>query len=213
MSETLYMKADMNTEVNKDSVTLGDIADFWCTNKSVVSKVKTLHLFSIPKDKVGKKGRYAFSVIKVIEIINDEYPNVEVNNIGETDFIVDYIYKDPAKKKMHDWMDVIKIICICIIVAFGSRYAIMAYNNDVGMTEIFEKTYQIYDESQNTDGHVLEIAYSIGLPLGIIVFYNHFGSKKLTSDPTPIEVEMNNYETDIDNAMIDRSSRTKKEEK
>lgn len=211
MSETLYMKADRNCEVNVGSVTLGDVADFWCTNKSIVSKVKTLKLFHIPPDKQGKKGRYAFSVMKVIEIVNHEYPNVEVNNIGETDFIVDYIKKDPQKKAFHDWLDVFKIIIICIITAFGSCYAIMAYNNDVGMLEIFEKTYQTFMGSQVGKFNILEIMYSIGLPLGIIVFYNHFGSKKITTDPTPIEVEMNNYETDIDNALIERSSKENKE--
>ena len=50
---------------------------------------------------------------------------------------------------------------------------------------------------------ILEISYSIGIGLGIIIFYNHFGKKKLSNDPTPIELEMRQYETDIENALID----------
>lgn len=38
----------------------------------------------------------------------------------------------------------------------------------------------------------MEIMYAIGLALGIIIFYNHFGGKRLSSDPTPLEVQMVN---------------------
>ena len=41
------------------------------------------------------------------------------------------------------------------------------------------------------------------MPLGIIVFYNHIGTKKLTEDPTPIQVEINEYETKVEDTIID----------
>ena len=44
-------------------------------------------------------------------------------------------------------------------------------------------------------------------PLGIIVFFNHFSKKKLTTDPTPIHVEMRNYEKQINEAIIQDASR------
>ena len=62
-----------------------------------------------------------------------------------------------------------------------------------------------------TGGRILEITYSIGLALGIIVFYGHFGSWKFGKDPTPLEVEMRLYEDDIDTAMIKQSAREKNE--
>ena len=58
----------------------------------------------------------------------------------------------------------------------------------------------------------MEIMYSIGLTGGIVIFYNHFGGKSFSNDPTPIEVEMNTYEQDIDYALIERGSRSGKEE-
>ena len=53
----------------------------------------------------------------------------------------------------------------------------------------------------------MEVSYSIGLAVGILVFYNHFGPKKLSKDPTPIEVEMRKYETEINQALIDGYNR------
>ena len=54
---------------------------------------------------------------------------------------------------------------------------------------------------------ILEISYSLGLTVGIIVFFNHIGGRRLTKDPTPIEVEMRVYETDVNKALIETADR------
>ena len=33
--------------------------------------------------------------------------------------------------------------------------------------------------------------------------FNHFGSKKITDDPTPIEVELSTYEDDVTHTITD----------
>ena len=37
--------------------------------------------------------------------------------------------------------------------------------------------------------------------------FNHIGKKKITSDPTPIQVEMRKYEKDVDTAFIENAGR------
>lgn len=208
MSTTLYLKIEKNNEVSDKHVCLGDVSTIWCTDKTITNKVKTIKLLNIQEDKYR---RYSFSVMKVIELINQEYPNVDVQNIGEPDFIIDYENKDNQSHSLNRVLNIIKIAIICIITMFGSAYAIMAYNNDVSVSDVFQKAYMIYLGDEGNDKMIMEIMYSIGLTSGIIIFYNHFGSKKITSDPTPLEVEMNTLESDIDDALINRSSRTKEE--
>ena len=58
---------------------------------------------------------------------------------------------------------------------------------------------------------MIEISYSIGLALGIIVFFNHVGGRRITKDPTPIEVAMKNYEKDVDTTLIETAGREGKE--
>ena len=53
----------------------------------------------------------------------------------------------------------------------------------------------------------LEVCYAIGMPIGIMIFYNHIGKKKVTHDPTPIQVEMRKYEQDVDDTFIENASR------
>ena len=54
---------------------------------------------------------------------------------------------------------------------------------------------------------LLSIPYSIGLGLGIIVFFNHFTKISLTQDPTPIEIEMTTYEKETNASVIDYLNR------
>lgn len=208
MSTTLYLKIEKNNEVSDKRVCLGDVSTIWCTDKTITNKVKTIKLMNIQED---KHRRYSFSVMKVIELINQEYPNVDVQNIGEPDFIIDYENKEKQSHTLNSILNIIKIIAICIITMFGGAYAIMAYNNDVNVSEVFEKAYMIYLGDTGNGLMIIEIMYSIGLTLGIVIFYNHFGSKKITNDPTPLEVEMHTLESDIDDALINRSSKTKEE--
>ena len=57
---------------------------------------------------------------------------------------------------------------------------------------------------------VLEISYSIGIGLGVVLYFNHFGRRKFTQDPTPLEVEMRVYEDDIDTTIIEQNDRSGK---
>ena len=73
---------------------------------------------------------------------------------------------------------------------------------------------QIYEQLTGTvsDGFtVLELTYSIGLVIGILTFFNHFGKKRFSVDPTPMEVEMRLYENDIQTTLIENISRKGKE--
>lgn len=58
---------------------------------------------------------------------------------------------------------------------------------------------------------ILEIMYSVGLVVGILIFFNHFGKKRFTVDPTPMEVQMRLYENDIQTTLVEDAARRKDE--
>ncbi len=204
MSETLYLQINRNVEVADRHVTIGDVASVLCKNAATAAKVKALALLSIPD---VKKKRVCVSVMEVIKRIQDAYPEVEVSNVGENDFVVDYIREKKHSKLLQGFL----IAFVALFTFMGSVYAIMAYNNDVGTIEIFGKLYELLEAEEAQQYKLAEVMYAVGLAGGIILFYNHFGGKRFTTDPTPIEVEMDKYEKDIDDAMIDRSAAANKE--
>ena len=85
----------------------------------------------------------------------------------------------------------------------------MTFNNDVDIPALFEQIYTQGHRAATTGNTVLEISYSIGIGLGILFFFNHFGRMKLTDDPTPMQVQMRLYEDDINTTIIEDISRSK----
>ena len=51
------------------------------------------------------------------------------------------------------------------------------------------------------------IVYSVGLFLGIILFFNHGGRYKLTNDPSPLQVQMRQYEQGVNQTFITDAER------
>lgn len=203
MGETLYIKFETRCKASEGKVILGDVGEILCEDKAIQAKARAIKLMDMPKK---DKYREVFSVLMIIEMIQKQCPGVTVDNVGSMDFIVEY--SGQQKKGL---LGMLKIFVIGIVVLFGSGFAIMTFNNDVAIPELFAKIYEMVPGT-NPDGHILEICYSIGLTLGIVVFYNHFGGARFDSDPTPIEVQMRSYETDIDSAVIETAGRNGQEQ-
>lgn len=201
---TLYIKGDRNVEVTKPDVYLKDIVMMECPDKNMLPKLQTLKVLKI-QDK--KEQRYVVSVLKIIACIHEKYPQVEVQNLGETDIIITYEKQQTPSYVWH----ICKVVVVAAIIFFGSAFSIMAFNNDVGGTELFGQIYELVMGKKSDGFTVLEITYSIGLTLGILIFFNHFGKKRFTVDPTPMEVQMRLYENDIQTTLVENAARRKEE--
>lgn len=197
---TVYIKAEQCVKVNTRDVTLGDIVTMECVREHVVSRLKTIKLLKIPNK---GKHRYVVSVLKIIESIHQEYPNINVQSIGATDVIV--VYEEPGKS--HNFWKWCKVLLVIILSFTGAAFAIMTFNNDSGTSKLFVQIYEMFTGEKHRGFSILEVSYSVGLTIGILVFFNHFGKRKFTVDPTPIEVEMRLYEEDIQTAIIAEHSR------
>ena len=201
---TLYIKGDRNVEVTEQDVFLKDIVKMECSDKKILPKLQTVKILKIHGN---REQRYVVSVLEIIACIHAAYPEVEVQNLGETDIIVTY---ENQKTPPYIW-HILKVTAVAAIIFFGSAFSIMAFNNDVGGTKLFGQIYELVMGKQSDGFTVLEVAYSIGLTFGILIFFNHFGKKRFTVDPTPMEVQMRLYENDIQTTLVENASRRKEE--
>ena len=205
-NRTLYIKIDLNTIVTERQVILGDIAKLECADESVVRQLKQKKVYTFAESKRMKKNKkqmQVFSILKIIQLIHEEYPDLDIVNEGESDFIIEY-HPNNTKSKA---VNVLKTCVVCVIIFFGAAFSIMTFNNDVGVSNVFAQFYEQVMGVPSDGVTVLEVSYSIGLSLGIIVFFNHIGRKKITPDPTPIQVEMRKYEKDISTTFIENAER------
>ena len=200
MSDILYLKIDKNVQARSTPVTIGEIASVSCASKPVENKIKVMRL---PTQVIQGPGRYVFCVVDVIEAIHTEFPSLEIENLGEADFIITV----EKENKVSDLMSWAKTALLCLLSFFGAAFSIMAFNNDINITKLFGQLYEIFTGQQSNGFTLLEISYSVGVGLGILVFFNHFAKNKGKSDPTPLEVEMRTYEDEIDTTLIESGNR------
>lgn len=201
---TVYLKCDRSAEVRAQDVFLKDVAEVRCLDQTLLAKLKAIKVHHFTKD--GEK-RCVISSLKLVSLMEEVCEDINVQVIGEPDVLVEWIKVDRHK----GWQQWGKAAFVCLISFFGTAYTIMAYHNDVGINEVFTEVYRMTMGVEPAGLNTLEVSYSLGLAAGIIVFFNHIGGRRLTKDPTPVEVSIKNYETDVDKTLIEQAGREGKE--
>lgn len=202
---TVYLKCDRNVEVQSEDVYMTDVGNLRCADPVVSAKLKALKVHHFGKEDIK---RCVISTLKLVELMENTCPNISVQIVGEPDVLVEWVDVNKHKGTVQ-WM---KAVLVCLVSFFGTAFTIMAYHNDVGINDVFTEVYRMVMNREPQGLNVLEVSYSIGLALGIVVFFNHVGGRRLTKDPTPIEVAMRNYEEDVDKALIATAGREGREE-
>lgn len=200
MSKTVYLNINQITEVHHKEIQLKDVADVYCDDSAVMNKCKALRIKTIHQE---RNKRYIESTLDVIKKLVEMDPAISVNNVGEVNYIIDY-----HKSKKPNWVwQWVKTIFLCIISFSGASFAIMTFNNDVSVADVFKEIYKIIMRQESNGFTILEVSYSVGLAVGIIGFFNHFAKIKINTDPTPIEVEMRLYEENVSKTLIQNDGR------
>lgn len=199
-TKTVYLNLEEITEVTNKDVFVTDVATLHCSDQNIQNKCNAVKIKTIRED---RSKRYVESALDVIQKLEAVDASVQVVNMGKVEFIIDY---QPPKPPRYAWQW-LKTIFVCIICFCGAAFAIMTFNNDVSVTDVFQEVYLLITGAESDGFTILEVSYSVGLALGIIAFFNHFAKWKLNTDPTPLEVEMRLYEDNISKTLIQNDGR------
>ncbi|WP_307310284.1 stage V sporulation protein AA [Neobacillus driksii] len=192
MEKTIYIRMRNRVLAKpEESIYLDDIAQI-IAPETIIPKIKKLKVHQIS---VHDRNIVIIDVMKVIRLISNLIENADVQTIGPAQTIVEVILK---KKQM----SLPFFILIWFLLFFGSAMAIMNFHDDVSMRSVQEKLYKIITGVEDTKPWIFQIPYSIGLGLGMILFFNHVFQKRINEEPSPLEVEMFNYQMDLDNYVI-----------
>lgn len=199
-SKTVYVNLSEITEVHAKDVYVKDVAKVYCSDTHIQNKCECVKVKHIKEDKSRRYVENALDVIRKLEAVD---PSVQVNNVGKVEYIIDY---QPPQRPRYLWQW-IKTAFVCVVCFFGAAFAIMTFNNDANVRDVFQEIYRLVTGTEAESFTILELSYSIGLALGITVFFNHFAKWKLNTDPTPLEVEMRLYEDNISKTLIQNDGR------
>ncbi len=182
--------------VQKQIINLSDIAQI-ISPSEIADKLKSEKILEIRQK---EQKNYLVTIMDIVRAIKKKYPDYTIINLGQTDTIIEYL---PSRVKENKLLKFVKASLVCIILFMGASTAIMSFHSDAQIPDVFKNYYKIFFGNEIENPKIIAIPYSIGLASGIIIFFNHIFGRKLMKDPTPIEVEMSLYETDIYNTLVD----------
>ncbi|HEY2421975.1 MAG TPA: stage V sporulation protein AA [Neobacillus sp.] len=192
MEKTIYIRMRNRVQAREDEhVLLKDVAQIIApeTDLAILQNMLIYQVSEMDKNIV------IIDVMKVINQITDVFKEREIQTIGPVQTIIEVMYK---KKKV----SLPFFLLIWFLLFFGSAMAIMNFHDDVSMKNVQEKLYTIVTGVKKSKPLFFQIPYSIGLGIGMILFFNHVFKKRINEEPSPLEVEMFNYQMDLDNYVI-----------
>lgn len=192
MNEAVYIRMRQRVLVTPNStITIGDIAQIISAtdNGCQIAKLP-IHLISASDENI-----VVIDVMRVIQKIQSFHSSLDIQMVGPTQTIIEVMYK---KKKYSFGL----LVIVWLLLFIGSAMAIMNFHEDVSMQQVHQKLVYILTGENIKKPLLLQIPYSLGLGIGMILFFNHLFKKRLNEEPSPLEVEMFKYQQDLDQYVV-----------
>ena len=186
--DVVYLKFEAKIQTNQEKVYVSDVAEIVCRNDQKKEQIRNIaiHSFGIP-------DRDVVTALYIVNEIEKQVRDVVVVPLGTENIILERI----KNKQPSHLFEIVKVVFVSMVCFFGTGFTIMAFHNDIGIRGVFEQISSLITGTEGLGVMILEISYAFGLTAGILLFFTHIGKRRITKDPTPIEVSMRNYEDDV----------------
>ena len=184
------MRNRVHVNVNQ-KVRIKDIARI-IGPEELVSRIEEALLLTVNSE---DKNIIIIDLAQLIMAIQAIDPLIEVETFGPSQAIIEVIY--PKKK-----MSFVTFAVIWLLMFIGGGITIMNFHVDVSMAEVHQKLFTLITGRVDEKPLLIQIPYSFGIGIGMILFFNHFFKKRFNEEPSPLEVEMFNYQQDLDRYVI-----------
>lgn len=202
----IYVSLKQSISTDKKNIRLKDIADLSCYDKDTEASIGNIIVWSFYSKGADRKIISMINVVDCLykyfaENIHDE---PDIFCMGEENIIIEH-----EGRKEKKYIDISKTFMVSVIVFFGSAFAIMSFHEDIGIEDLFVRICGMLGLVKENDIKIFGVAYSIGLSLGILIFYKQLRRSKI-KEPTPLAMEMMDYEEKFDSTIISEEGRMEK---
>jgi stage V sporulation protein AA len=140
-------------------------------------------------------NRVLIDMMLIVRKVKERYPQLQIEHFGEPHVLLE-IYTDNKKPNP------VLIGIVWLLLFIGSGLAIMNFHADVSMLEVHQRIYELMTGKRVDHPLILQIPYSIGIGVGMVIFFNHLFKKKFNEEPSPLEVEMFMYQENVNHYVI-----------
>jgi stage V sporulation protein AA len=192
LEKTVYIRLRHRVFIQpNDKILLKDIAQI-IAEDDLHNQISDRVLYQVTAE---DRNILIIDVMHVVEEIKKVDSSIDIQMIGPSQAIIEVVYK---KRKISP----IFFLIIWFLLFFGSMLTIMNFHEDVSMQDAHQRLYKIITGKSVAKPLMFQIPYSFGLGLGMILFFNHVFKKRLNEEPSPLEVEMFNYQQDLDRYVV-----------
>ena len=188
MEHTVYIRLCHRVQVRPhETILLKDVAQIIAA-ETIIEKLEKLPIYKVTE---LDQNIIVIDVMQIIRFVNQKIQPVDIQTIGPSQVIIEVISK---KRKV----SIPLFLIVWLLLFFGAALTIMNFHEDVSMQRVQQRIYTIITGEVDKKPLIFQIPYSFGLGLGMILFFNHLFKKRLNEEPSPLEVEMFNYQMDLD---------------
>jgi stage V sporulation protein AA len=188
----LYLRLRRRALIRREAtVRLGDVAQM-IAEPEMEHKLRQLELVR-PAREDG--NRLLIDMMLIVSKVKAVFPDVQIEQYGEPHVLVEI---DEPGRRPH----LIAIVFVWLLLFIGSGLAIMNFHADVSMLEVHRRIYELITGQREDFPLMLQIPYSFGIGLGMVLFFNHLFKKKFNEEPSPLDVEMFMYQESVNHYVI-----------
>lgn len=192
MGKIVYLRMKKNVELSfMQDVHLKHIA-YISTAPLLKRKLENTSIYRVTKKDKNIVIIDSFLIIDHLTRVNED---IEIQLIGPAQTII-RINKNKKAPSM------LIVSSVWLLLFIGTAMTIMNFHYDVSMQEVQQKLHYLLTGEHNEFPLWIQIPYSFGLGIGMLLFFNHWFNKRFNEEPSPLEVEIYNYQQDLDNYLI-----------
>ncbi|MBM7564424.1 stage V sporulation protein AA [Paenibacillus sacheonensis] len=182
-------------------VALGQAARLFASDPELETRLESLVLH---RHTLKDGNRVVIDLLQIVRLIREEAPGAVVDAYGDPQVLV--IVADAPREPLKPVLFV-----TWLLLFFGSGLAIMNFHTDVSMKDVHERITELVTGKKTEHPLWFQIPYSIGIGIGMLVFFNHLFRKRFNEEPNPLEVELYMYEESVNAYVIADEMRKKNE--
>lgn len=201
-SKIIYVRMRRRAVVRpKSIVTLGDVARI-VTENHLQDRLKKLPLHRVT-DNDG--NLLLIDMLQVVKAIREAEPGMIIETFGEPHVLLEISPEGEVKPRR------VVLVLAWLLLFFGSGMAMMNFHADVNMPAVQHRITQLITGNSKSHPWLFQIPYSIGVGMGMLLFFNRLLRKRLNDEPNPLEVEMFMYQENVNHYVITEEYRKKHE--
>jgi stage V sporulation protein AA len=183
-------------------VTLGQVARL-VTRSDWERQLKEMPLHRVrPED----GSMVVIDMLQIVKAVHEWLPGLTVETFGEPHVLVEIAPAAGRKPRL------VMLVLAWLLLFFGSGMALMNFHADVNMPHVQYRITELITGKAERHPWLFQIPYSLGVGLGMLLFFNRLFRKRRSDDPNPLEVEMFTYQENVNHYIITEEYRKKHDE-